>query len=254
MIKGKIHSIETLGLLDGPGIRTIFFLQGCPLRCKYCHNPDSQNPFLGKEYGVDDLVKIALRYKNYYKKNSGGVTISGGEALLQGEFTYELARALKKENIHVSLDTSGFGNEKYFGKILEFVDLILLDIKEFDNSSHKELTGKSMSALFNFIKYIKSSDVKVWARHVMLESYSDNYRSMDRFIDSLEPIINQVEKIEILPYHKMGLEKYSQLGLKYELEDMNEMDKEKASKFELYANVRLEEEKSCKTRKMDVLI
>lgn len=254
MITGKIHSIETLGLLDGPGIRTIFFLQGCPLRCKYCHNPDSQNPFLGSEYSVNELTKTALRYKNYYKKNGGGVTISGGEALLQGNFTYELAKSLKNEGIHVTLDTSGYGDEKYFARTLENTDLLLLDVKQFRNQEHKEITGKSISGLIRFIEYLKKAKTKVWIRHVMLAKHSDDNKSMDELLRVIDPILNQVEKIEILPYHKMGLEKYSQLGILYELESTPEMDKVKASEFELYVNMKLKEEKDYRSRMMDIVI
>ncbi|MGB3366017.1 MAG: pyruvate formate-lyase-activating protein [Acidaminobacteraceae bacterium] len=254
MITGRIHSIETLGLLDGPGIRTIFFLQGCPLRCKYCHNPDSQNPFMGKDYSVEELTKTALRYKNYYKKSGGGVTISGGEALLQGNFTSELARSLKDEDVHVTLDTSGYGSEKYFSKVLDNVDLVLLDVKQFENASHKDITGKSINGLIKFIEYLKKSGVKIWARHVMLPGYSDNNKSMNDLVKLLNPVINQVEKIEILPYHKLGVEKYSQLGIMYELESILEMDKKEANKFEVYANERLIEEKNYKARKMDIVI
>lgn len=254
MKSGKIHSIETLGLVDGPGIRTIFFLQGCPLRCKYCHNPDSQNPFLGKMYESDELVKLALRYKTYYKKSGGGVTISGGEPLLQGEFTSEITRKLKENNIHVTLDTSGYGNEKYYGEILRNVDLVLLDIKQFENIAHKDLTGKSINSLLKFIEYIKASGVKVWARHVMVPTYSDDKKSMDKLINLLNPIISQVEKIEILPYHRLGVEKYSQLGIVYELEGLAQMDKDIASKFEIYANSELENKKLYKEREMDIVI
>jgi len=254
MITGKVHSIETLGLLDGPGIRTIFFLQGCPLRCKYCHNSDSQNPFLGKEYSVEELTKTALRYKTYYKKNGGGVTISGGEALLQGNFTYELSKSLKNEGVHVTLDTSGYGNEKYFSKVLGNVDLVLLDVKQFENTAHKDITGKSINGLIRFMDYLKKSGVKIWVRHVMLPNYSDNNKSMEDLVKLLSLVIDQVEKIEILPYHKLGVEKYSQLGIMYELESILEMDKDIARKFEVYANEILNEEKNYKTKKMDVVI
>jgi len=254
MITGRIHSIETLGLLDGPGIRTIFFLQGCPLRCKYCHNPDSQNPFSGKEYSVEELTKTALRYKTYHKKSGGGVTISGGEALLQGSFTSELAMSLKNEGVHVTLDTSGYGSEKYFSKVLDNVDLVLLDVKQFENASHKDITGKSINALIKFIEYLKKSGVNIWARHVMLPGYSDNNKSMNDLVKLLDPVIEQVEKIEILPYHKLGVEKYSELGIMYELESILEMDKVEADKFEVYANERLNKEKNYKARKIDFVI
>lgn len=168
MTTGNIHSIETMGLVDGPGIRTVVFLKGCPLKCTYCHNPDTQICGGGKAYSVDELVKFAKRYKKYYDASGGGVTFSGGEPLMQGQFLKEAMIALKEEGIQVALDTSGYGDERYYKEILSLTDVLLMDIKHYDDIAHKKLVGKSMKGIRKFMSYLEYFKGKVWIRHVMV--------------------------------------------------------------------------------------
>lgn len=238
MIKGRIHSIETMGLLDGPGIRTVFFLQGCPLKCKYCHNPDTITTKGGKEYTVDEVVKIAKRYKSYYR-DTGGVTFSGGEALLQGAFLLEGIKALKAEGIHVALDTSGVGQTQYFKEILELVDLVILDIKHFNKVGYKDITGVSMKWSEAFMNAMDHYKNKLWIRHVMVPGYTDNFESMDQLFHYVLNWYKIIEKIEILPYHKLGSDKYFQLGLEDPFKDVKEMSKDQAMVFQEYLEAKM---------------
>ena len=231
---GKIHSIETMGLVDGPGIRTVIFLNGCPLRCSYCHNPDTQDCTGGKDYTVEDLVQFVKRYKRYYDASGGGVTFSGGEPLLQGAFLKEAMTALKNEGIHIALDTSGYGDEKYYKDILPLVDILLLDIKHYDDLAHKKLVGKSMKGIRNFMSYFNYFKGKIWVRHVMVPGLTDSTASMDRLFSHIENHSKIIDKIEILPYHKLGVEKYIQMGIKDPMEGIPEMDKELAQNLEAY--------------------
>jgi len=242
MLKGRIHSIETMGLLDGPGIRTVFFLQGCPLRCKYCHNPDTWHQG-GEEYTVDELVSFAKRYRPYYKK-TGGVTFSGGEALMQGEFVLEAIKALKKENIHVALDTSGVGQTQFYDEILKLVDVLLLDIKHYDTAEYRDLTGVSMKWTKSFMESLKQYKNKIWIRHVMVPGVTDNYYAMNQLLSSVHVYIKNIEKIEILPYHRLGVDKYSELGISYLLNDVPEMDKAQAEMYQDYVMNQLMHQKS----------
>lgn len=243
MISGKIHSIETMGLVDGPGIRTVFFLQGCPLRCSYCHNPDSQGMFSKQLITVEELVKMTKRYKPYYHTSGGGVTFSGGEPLLQGEFLVSALKALKEEDICTTLDTSGFGDEKYYKEILENIDLVLLDIKHFDDVGYKNITGSNMKKLLTFLSHLKDYDGKIWIRHVMVPGVTDNEDSIYKLINTVSNLTNKIDRIEILPYHIMGVQKYEELGIDYKLRDVPAMDKELARKYEKLANDLLEDEK-----------
>lgn len=220
---GKIHSIFTGGTVDGPGIRYVVFLKGCPLRCKYCHNPDTWLFDNAKEYSVSELVNQALKYKGYFA-NGGGVTVSGGEPLLQIDFLIEFFKELKKHNIHTCIDTSGViydkNNEVLIDKLNELLsvtDLFLLDIKHIDDKQHIILTGKGNSNILEFAKFLSDNDKKMWIRHVLVPNITldDMYLMKTKeFIDSLKT----VEKIEVLPYHTMGIVKYKELGIPYELE------------------------------------
>ncbi|MBQ8681368.1 MAG: pyruvate formate lyase-activating protein [Bacilli bacterium] len=223
MTKGAIDSIETFGLVDGPGIRTVVFLSGCKLRCKYCHNPETW--IRGDEnYTPEELATRILRNKNYFQRN-GGVTFSGGEPLLQSKFIIEVAKILKKENIHIALDTAGVGNGNY-DEILKYVDLVLLDIKHTNKDDYQDLTGQPIDENLKFIKSLNKSGKKVWIRQVIVPGIMDN----EEYLSSLVPVvknIKNVEKIQFLPYHKLGLEKYNALGIDYPFKDIPEMDKEK---------------------------
>ena len=208
---GLVHSFETFTTVDGPGIRFILFLSNCPLRCKYCHNPDTW-ACKGKEYSVDEIVNEILKYKNYYK--NGGVTISGGEPLLQIDFVIEIFKKLKKYNMHTAIDTSGItfnvNQIEKFDELNKYTDLYLLDIKEIDEKKHIELTGKSNKNILEFAQYLSKNNKKVWIRHVIVPTIN-----LDKeFIDTL----NNVERVDVLPYHTLGVHKYKDLGLKYPLE------------------------------------
>lgn len=215
---GLVHSFETFTTVDGPGIRFILFLSNCPLRCKYCHNPDTW-ACKGKEYSVDDIVNEILKYKNYYK--NGGVTISGGEPLLQIDFVIEIFKKLKKYNMHTAIDTSGITfNENQiekFDELNKYTDLYLLDIKEIDEKKHIELTGKSNKNILEFAQYLSKNNKKVWIRHVIVPTINldkDDLIKTREFINTL----NNVERVDVLPYHTLGVHKYKELGLKYPLE------------------------------------
>ena len=227
---GSVESIETLGLLDGPGIRTVVFLNGCKLRCKYCHNPEM---FTKKEnnYTPEELVKKILRNKPYFK-NGGGVTFSGGEPLLQSDFIIECAKLLKKQNIHIAIDTAGVGNGNY-DEILKYIDLIILDIKHINNDGYKDITGREMKEINNFIKALNKSNKKVWIRQVIVPEITDNKKYIDNLIEYLKQIKN-IEKVDFLPYHKLGREKYIKLKIPYPYENKKEMDKEKCQKLFKY--------------------
>lgn len=234
----KLHSIETMGLLDGPGIRTVFFLSGCPLRCVFCHNPDTQKGDFGRDITTDEIVNRAKRMKPYFK-NGGGVTISGGEPLASASFLLDTIRALKNENIHVAIDTSGIGDENYYKDIINEVDLILLDIKHYDPFFFEAITKAKIDKLKIFMDQLKKSDTKVWIRHVMMPFVTDRKEDMDKLVEFVKPIKKNIEKIEILPYHKMGIDKYKELGKDYKIKNMEAMDIKKAKDFEKYANFML---------------
>lgn len=231
MIKGSVDSIETFGLVDGPGIRTIIFLSGCKLRCKYCHNPEMWK--MGHlNYTPEELAKKIIRNKPYFKRNNGGVTFSGGEPLLQDKFIIEVAKILKKENIHITLDTSGVGNGNY-EEILKYVDLVLLDIKHTDSRKYQELTSHSIKDSLVFIEALNKSNTPVWIRQVIVPGLMDNEQYLESLIKTLKNIKN-IKKIDFLPYHKLGDEKYKKLGITNPYKEMPAMDREKCTK--LYNN------------------
>ena len=210
---GNIHSIETLGLHDGPGVRSVIFFQGCQLRCKYCHNPDTWTTKKNKNYSVKELIHEISSYKNYYNVSGGGVTLSGGEVLLQPEFLARLCKGLKKENIHVAIDTSGIGLGNY-EEILEYVDLVILDLKHYDPKTFKALTNQNIDEVYNFIHVLNKSSVKVWIRSVIIEGINDQYDHLKGLSEMIKKIEN-VEKVELLPFKKMCLEKYKAMALDF---------------------------------------
>ncbi len=214
----KIHSFESFGTVDGPGIRFVVFMQGCPMRCKYCHNPDTWEINAGREYSAEEAAKEALKYKRYFGAR-GGVTVSGGEPLLQLDFLIELFTILKGQGIHTCADTSGIcfsqEDERYL-KLLEVTDLFLLDLKHIEEEEHRALTGRSNAAPLAFARFLSLHRKPVWIRHVLVPGLTDRNESLLRlraFIDTL----SNVEKVEVLPYHTMGEVKYEKLGMKYPL-------------------------------------
>lgn len=217
-MKGRIHSIETFGTVDGPGIRFVLFLKGCPLRCLYCHNPDTWTMEGAFELEANEVVNRVLKYKSYYK--NGGLTISGGEPLIQIDFITEVCRLAKEKGIHTAIDTSGctFNKEdtSKFDELVKYVDLFLLDIKHIDNEKCVKLTGKGNKNTLDFASYLDEKNKKIWIRQVLLPGYTNNQTDLFKtreFISSL----NNVDKIEVLPYHTMGEVKYKNLNIDYPL-------------------------------------
>lgn len=229
----KVHSIESLGTVDGPGIRFVLFLQGCSLKCKYCHNRDTWDINGGTYKSLDEIVEKILRYKNYFAKN-GGVTVTGGEPLLQYKFLIELFTKLKKYKIHTCIDTSGMVKlTDDMKKLIDLTDLFLLDIKHINPEKCKDLVGVSNEKELAFAKYLSDINKPFWIRQVLIPGITDNEKDLlelKNFINSL----NSVEKVEILPYHTMGKFKWDNLGVKYELENIpsaTQSDTERAKKI-----------------------
>ncbi len=220
-MKGKIHSIETCGTVDGPGIRYILFTQGCPLRCKYCHNPDTWSLQNGKDMDTEDLINDIIKYKSFMQFSGGGVTISGGEPLLQPEFVKDLLEKCKANNLHTALDTSGFISLEKADPVLDFTDLVLLDIKSYNPDVFKDLTGVPLDPTLNFANHLNERKIPVWIRYVLVPGLTDNPEDIDHLAQFLSTLQN-VERIDVLPFHKMGEYKWEQLGYKYELEDTAE--------------------------------
>ncbi len=226
---GYVHSYETFTTVDGPGIRFILFLTGCPLRCKYCHNPDTWKSG-NKNYTAQEIVDQILKYKNYYK--NGGVTISGGEPLLQIDFVIEVLKLCKENNLHTAVDTSGItfdiNNKEKFIELNKYCDLFLLDIKEVDEQKHIELTGKSNKNIIDFAYFLDECHKKVWIRHVIVPTINTDEKNLldtRKFLNTL----HNIEKVEVLPYHTLGKDKYTKLGIKYPLEGIRVPNDEEIS-------------------------
>ena len=234
MIKGKVHSIESAGLLDGPGIRTVVFFQGCKLRCIYCHNPDTWIEEQGEEIEVEDLFRKIQRFKPYFEKSGGGVTFSGGEPLLQPEFLISILKRCKEDGIHTAIDTAGYGVGMY-DEILRYTDLILLDIKNVDDEGYIEITGKSKKGFDEFLVSVQNSDIPLWIRHVVVPGITDSIEHIVKLANIMKKI-NKIEKIELLPYHTLGKEKYKKMGLSYKLNSIEPMNKNKITQLEEILN------------------
>ena len=213
----KVHSIESFGTVDGPGIRFVLFLQGCHLQCKYCHNRDTWNMNGGEFKSLDDIFEKIMKYKNYIYPN-GGVTVTGGEPLLQVKFLIELFEKLKKENIHTCIDTSGMvALTDDIKKLLSLTDLVLLDIKHIDSEKCKNLVGFNNERELAFARYLSDNNIHMWIRQVLVPGYTDDKQDLLKLKDFIGNL-NTVDKVEILPYHDMGRYKWEKLGLKYELD------------------------------------
>lgn len=220
IINGRIHSFESFGAVDGPGIRFVVFFQGCRLRCKYCHNRDTWSLNSGTEYTVDELIAKISRYKNYFSASGGGVTLSGGEPLLQQNFLLELIPKLKKQNIHVAIDTSGsFAITDKLKKIIDLTDLFLLDIKCINDDICKDLVGVSNKLELEFAKYLSDCNKDVWIRQVLVPGITDQEDDLLKLKDFLSTLHN-VKKVEILAYHDLGKFKWENLDCNYELDDV----------------------------------
>ncbi len=231
MVKGYIHSTESFGTVDGPGIRFVVFMQGCPMRCLYCHNPDTWRTTGGTEVTVDYIIDQFLSYKEFMK--DGGITLTGGEPLLQMDFVIEVFKACKKKGIHTCLDTSGITfnpkDTSKFDELIKYTNLVMLDIKHIDEQKHKALTGHSNKNILAFAEYLRDNDIDVWIRHVVVPNVTQNdddlYR-LGRFLGTLK----NMKALDVLPYHTMGKVKYEKLGMEYPLGDIPPLSQEDAIK------------------------
>jgi len=234
-MQARVHSIETFGSVDGPGIRFIIFLQGCNMRCRYCHNVDTWNSTNAdtKLMDADELLDKAERYRSYWGED-GGITVSGGEALLQIDFLLELFTKAKKRGINTCIDTClepFTRNEPFFSKfeeLMKVTDLLLVDIKHIDPVKHKDLTGKDNANILDGIKYLSDINKKIWIRQVLVEGYTDNDEDLRKTRAFIETLTN-VEKIEVLPYHNLGVHKWEQLGIPYTLTNVKSPSKERTA-------------------------
>lgn len=230
-IKGNIHSIETCGTVDGPGIRFVIFMQGCPLRCQYCHNPDTWQTDTNKLITVDEIMQKYDGVKEFVQ--SGGITVTGGEPLLQIDFVTELFKVAKNHGIHTALDTSGITfnpeNTENINKLLKYTDLVLLDIKHIDDEEHKKLTGASNKNILAFAQYLSEKQIPVWIRHVVVKDITLNekyLKELGKFLATL----NNIKALDVLLYHNMAIPKYESLGINYPLKNTPPTSKEEAIK------------------------
>ena len=228
---GYIHSKESFGTLDGPGIRYVLFMQGCPMRCLYCHNPDTWELKGGSEITADEVIEEFQKNRSFYR--NGGITVTGGEPLMQLDFITELFRAAKEKNIHTCIDTSGITyaeNEDYLKRLdelLSYTDLVMLDIKHIDPQHHKRLTAHSNERILAFAKHLEKRNIPLWIRHVVVESYTDGEEhlfALGKFIGTLK----NLKALDVLPYHNMGESKYKELGIPYPLKGVSPTSSEAA--------------------------
>ena len=236
-VKGKIHSLESFGAADGPGVRFVVFLKGCNMRCRYCHNPDSWALEECTLSEVPELISRIKRYQSYWGKD-GGITVSGGEPLLQAEFVTELFKAAKEENINTALDTSGepftFDEPVFsvYRELLEYTDLVLLDIKEINDERHIRLTGKSNKNTLSMAKYLADINKPVWIRHVLVPEYTDFDEDLEELGNYIRNNLKNVTKTEVLPYHTLGMFKWEKLGINYSLDGISPPSSERIANAE----------------------
>ena len=241
---GHIHSTESFGAADGPGVRFIVFMQGCHMRCRYCHNPDTWKMDGGDEVTADEILKRALRFKPYWGKD-GGITISGGEPLLQIDFVIELFKKAKELGINTCIDTAGnpfTKEEPFFSKfeeLMKYTDLLLLDLKEINPARHKDLTGFDNSNIIEMAKYLSEINKPVWIRHVLVPEHSDFDEDLDALGDFIDTLSNE-DRVEILPYHTLGKFKWENLGIPYTLESISPPSAERIenAKQRIHAGIR----------------
>lgn len=227
---GNIHSLESFGTVDGPGVRFVVFVQGCPMRCAYCHNPDTWAVNSGTKMEPSEIIEQFERNKGFYTE--GGITVTGGEPLLQVDFLIELFTLAKEKNIHTCIDTSGItynaSNAEYIAKLdklMEVTDLVMLDIKHINNEEHIKLTSQPNTGILEFAKYLDEKGIEIWIRHVIVPGITD----VDKYLDELGYFIGGLKHLKVLdalPYHTMGKPKYDKLGIDYKLKDVPAMDKQ----------------------------
>ncbi len=228
MATGRIHSIESFGTVDGPGVRLVVFLQGCPLRCIYCHNPDTWELSGGNEMSAAEIIDLYLKRKEFY---SGGITVTGGEPLLQIDFVRELFVLAKENGIDTCIDTSGItyniGNTEKMDELMKYTDLVMLDIKHIDRAVHTSLTGRPNDNILQFAEYLERKNVPFWIRHVVVEGYTDSPDDLEKLGEYIGKFKN-LKALDVLPFHNLGKVKYESLGIDYKLCNMQSLSKEKA--------------------------
>ncbi len=215
---GRIHSVETCGTVDGPGIRYVVFTKGCPLRCLYCHNPDCREITGGKEVTVAELLTDILRYRAYIDGSGGGVTVTGGEPLLQPEFVMELFKVCQQQGLHTALDTSGFSELSAAQRVLQYTDLVLLDIKSFDPEIYHQVTQVSLEPTLRLARYLSEAQIPAWIRFVVVPGLTNSVNNVEGLAQFVAKLTN-VKRVEVLPFHQMGAYKWEQLGYEYRLKD-----------------------------------
>ncbi|MBJ6362274.1 pyruvate formate-lyase-activating protein [Paenibacillus sp. GCM10012307] len=217
-MKGRIHSMDTFGTVDGPGIRFVLFMQGCALQCQFCHNPDSWDTAQGRQMSVDEVIAELEPYLVYYRKSGGGITVTGGEPTLQASFVAELFKTVKERfGLHTALDSSGFCEPANAESLIAHTDLVLLDLKQMDSARHQQLTSQPNERILKFASWLAELKKPMWIRHVLIPGITDAWQdltALGRFVSGLD----SVERIELLPYHRMGVYKWQQLGRSYPLE------------------------------------
>ncbi len=222
----RVHSFESGGTVDGPGIRFVVFTQGCPLRCQYCHNPDTWEVNAGKVYTGRQIVDEILKYKNFMQFSKGGVTFSGGEPLVQKEALIPIFKELKSQGVHIAIDTAGTTTiDATTKELVSLVDLVLLDVKHIDPLGHKQLTGMTNKNCFQFLDLLKEMGTRTWVRWVIVPTINETESYAERFLEFIKPYDN-VELVELLPYHKSGIFKWKELGIPYPLDHIKEPDKD----------------------------
>lgn len=230
MLTGNIHSIESMGLVDGPGIRAVVFLQGCALRCRYCHNPDTWTHEGGTQMTPQELVSKLVRFKTYYEASGGGVTFSGGEPLRQPAFLTECLRLCKEQGIHTCIDTAGVGFGDY-DEILRYTDLVLYDVKHFTADGYRTVTGCEKGETDRFLQAAERAGVPLWVRHVVVPGLTDgddHIRALGAYIRT----VPNVQKTELLGYHLLGRDKYKKMGIPYSLEDVPPLAEEERERLQ----------------------
>lgn len=238
---GKIHSFETFGTVDGPGIRFVVFMQGCNFRCKFCHNPDTWFKDAGKEYNEDEIIDLVEKYRVYYEKSGGGITVTGGEPLLQIEFVTKLFKKAKERGFNTALDTAGdidlSNNEdkNKLDELLKYTDLVLLDIKEIDEEKHINLTGKSNKNTLKVAEYLNEKNVPTVIRYVYVKGVNDSEDTLNG-LKKIKENLNNIIEIDVLGYHKMGEYKWKKLGLKNEFENLVPPETEEINEVKKYLN------------------
>ena len=220
-LTGKLHSFESCGTVDGPGIRFIVFMQGCPLRCKYCHNPDTWKLEDAKyERDIEFTINEIKKYKPFFR-NGGGLTITGGEPFVQIDYVEALLKRAKEEGIHTVVDTSGYIFNDRIKEVLEYVDLVLLDIKSMDPVVYRDLTGVELENTLKFAEYLSKIDKPMWLRHVVVPGLTDKKENLEKLSKFISNMTN-IKKIELLPFHQMGTHKWEELGIEYPLKNLRE--------------------------------